>query len=63
MSRFRLVWAAASAAIVLSQTASAAITIFTNKPLYDAQITGGFLMVADNQCTVMVEGLAKPAGA
>jgi F-type H+-transporting ATPase subunit epsilon len=33
------------------------------KPLYDAQITGGFLMVAANECTVMVEGLAAPAGA
>jgi F0F1-type ATP synthase epsilon subunit len=31
------------------------------KPLYDEQITGGFLMVADNEVTVMVEGLAKPA--
>jgi len=31
------------------------------KPLYDAQIIGGFLMVADNEVTVMVEGLAKPA--
>ncbi|MFN5497571.1 MAG: hypothetical protein ACK5C3_13470 [bacterium] len=37
MSHFRLVWAAASAAILASQSASAAITIFTNKPLYDAQ--------------------------
>lgn len=37
MSNFRLVWTAAAAAVVVSNSASAAITIFNSKVLYDAQ--------------------------
>lgn len=37
MSHFRLALAAASAVVLASQSASAAITIFTSKTLYDAQ--------------------------
>lgn len=37
MSHFRMICAASTAAILLSQSASAAITLFTSKPLYDAQ--------------------------
>jgi hypothetical protein len=37
MSNFRLVWTAAAAAAVVSNSASAAITIFNSKVLYDAQ--------------------------
>lgn len=37
MSNFRLVWTAALSAVVISTSASAAITIFNDKNLYDAQ--------------------------
>lgn len=37
MTHFRLAFAAVSAAVLVSQSASAAISIFTNKTLYDAQ--------------------------
>ncbi|MCB1164423.1 MAG: F0F1 ATP synthase subunit epsilon [Candidatus Latescibacteria bacterium] len=31
----------------------------SKQPLYSADITGGFLLVARNQCTVLVEGIAS----